>query len=126
VDVLAALSAAQLTPDPSMFSALAQLSSLSNNMSSNVDSGDHHHEAASSGSRFKSSSNTPKLGKPSQSNKSATPSTSNQSHKNNPSSGSKKSRLDDAGFYQGLDLSLKQRSAHKKSETRSKSPLSDD
>lgn len=145
--MLAALGAAQLAPDPSMFSALAQLSSLSSTMSnSGMDTGDHHHLShlnphhhhtggLDTTSRFKansSASSTPKSGKPPLGKPTAagaTPSTSSsQSHKSAASGSAKKSRVDDS-FYQGLDLSLKhsRASMHKsKADSRSKSPLDSD
>jgi hypothetical protein len=137
IDVLAALSGAQMPPDHQMFSALAQLSSLSNSMSGGggLDMGSDHNEMAPHQTRFKSSSsnnNTPKQGMKPQSGSSSnkTPSTSSSSSANNlhksgsSSSAAKKGRLDDsAGFYQGLDLTTKQRS---KKDSRAKSPLSDE
>lgn len=111
VEVLAALSSAQMTPDPSMFSALAQLGSLSNNVSNNLDPNLDFKSLSKSSSKPQSSK---------------TPSGSMPSTSKSANLGTKKSRPDEGGFYQGLDLSLnKQRSGSKKPESRSKSPVSD-
>lgn len=122
MDVLTALGAAQLSSDSQMFSALAQLSSLSSNMGGGMNNDSNEHDIRSKSS----SSSKQNLVKPSSStNKTSQSSSSSSSQKSQPS---KKS--DSAAFYsQGLDLSLKQqhqRQSARKSDHRSKSPLSDD
>lgn len=135
VDVLQALTgASQLTSDPSMFSALAQLNSLSNNMVSNNNLDDHHLEMATS-SRFskpsisnKQSSSKQQIASSKSSSSSSTnkPSASSSETRNN-SSGFKRSRIDDHdAFHQGIDLSMKQRTSQKKSDSRVKASVDSD